>query len=133
MTNPREHNEPNDARRRDVDPEDISPLLGRRVIHHLYHSSGDLLPFCGTTPGPDDDGDWNAAHDRDTLLQALSFGLPCCSTCLSPPALGGWTPLIMDDAAEQERTGAPPQRWWLEGDEDEILIGEQDDLPWDEP
>ncbi|WP_169330873.1 hypothetical protein [Gordonia aichiensis] len=42
-------------------------------------------------------GDWNTGHSRDELLTCLDEGLCCCATCLSPEALGGWTPLIMDE------------------------------------
>lgn len=92
------------------------------LVHHLYRNpgkgaadTGDLLPYCGALPGPDKEtGDWHTGHDRDLLLQCLDFGLCCCSTCLSPKALGGWTPLILDDARDQERTGVPDDRWWVD-------------------
>ncbi|KAB1647454.1 hypothetical protein F8O06_02640 [Pseudoclavibacter sp. CFCC 14310] len=68
------------------------------VVHHFYSNPGDLLPYCGAIPGPDArTGDWHTGHDRDLLLEALSFGLVCCQTCLSVEALGGWTPIITDD------------------------------------
>ncbi|MGI8307182.1 hypothetical protein [Saccharopolyspora hattusasensis] len=51
-----------------------------------------LIPFCGVTPG----------HDRDTLLECVAFGLPCCITCVSPEALEGFTPLIMEEAFAAE-------------------------------
>lgn len=68
------------------------------IIHHLYKQADDLLPFCGTYPGWDPEtGDFNAGHDRDTLLEFLEAGMTCCAVCLSPAALGGWTPLALDD------------------------------------
>ncbi|GAA4705788.1 hypothetical protein GCM10025781_26390 [Kocuria gwangalliensis] len=70
------------------------------VVHHLYPNgpAQDLIPYCGVTPGPDPDlGDWHTGHGRDELLVCLDEGLCCCATCLSPEALGGWTPLITDD------------------------------------
>lgn len=85
------------------------------TVHHLYRNPGDLLPYCGAIPGPDHEmGDWNTGHERDELLMCLDEGLVCCQTCLSPQALGGWTPLIMDDACEQAASGAPAEQWWLE-------------------
>lgn len=93
----------------------MARMASRDIVHHLYKRPGDLLPFCGTTPGPDETtGDWHTGHDQDTLLQCSGFGLVCCVTCLSPEALGGWTPLIMDDAREQEASGVPKDQWWLE-------------------
>jgi hypothetical protein len=68
------------------------------VVHHLYTRPSDLLPYCGVTPGPDRvTGDWHTGHDRDELLKCVEFGLPGCTTCLSPQALGGFTPLIMEE------------------------------------
>ncbi len=65
------------------------------TVHHLYVRPGDLMPYCGVTPGRNErTGDWHTGHDKDTLLMCLSFGLPCCITCLSTDALGG-------DAARQ--------------------------------
>ncbi|NYI66106.1 hypothetical protein [Spelaeicoccus albus] len=84
------------------------------VVHHLVNP-GELLPFCGTVPGPNrKSGDWHTVHDRDLLLQCVDFGLCCCMTCLSPEALGGWTPLIMDDAHEQNESGVPDDQWWVD-------------------
>ncbi|MDP9904552.1 hypothetical protein [Arthrobacter bambusae] len=82
-------------------PSPSSPASARDVVHHLYANAGDLLPYCGVIPGPDAvTGDWHTGHDRDTLLETVHFGLPGCVTCLSPAALGGFTPLIMDDDEE---------------------------------
>lgn len=73
------------------------------VIHHLYRRPGDLLPYCGVTPGRDLlTGNWNAGHGEALLLEALDFGLASCITCLSPEALGGWTPLILSDEGGDE-------------------------------
>ncbi len=73
-------------------------VMSADVVHHLYTRPADLLPWCGTTPGPDErTGDWNTGHDRDLLLECVSAGLPCCAACLSPQALGGWTPLILEE------------------------------------
>lgn len=67
-------------------------------VHHLYLHPGDLLPYCGVVPGPDaTTGDWHTGHDRDELLKCVEFGLAACVTCLSPEALGGFTPLIMEE------------------------------------
>lgn len=77
-------------------------LMPVDVVHHLYSNGEDhdLVPYCGVTPGPDTlTGDWHTGHDRDLLLRCLEFGLCCCMTCLSPDALGGWTPLIIDQEA----------------------------------
>ncbi|WP_171064635.1 hypothetical protein [Actinomadura soli] len=50
------------------------------------------------TPGPDaETGDWHTGHDRYLLLECVSAGLACCGTCHSCEALGGWTPLIMEE------------------------------------
>lgn len=87
------------------------------VVHHLYSNGPavDLLPYCGTVPGPDDlTGDWHTGHERDVLIELISNGAVGCMTCLSPAALGGWTPLIMDDATEQENSGAPEDQWWID-------------------
>lgn len=73
------------------------------VVHHLYRNGPDvdLIPYCGVIPGPDSlTGDWNTGHAQDELVQCVAFGLPCCITCLSPEALGGWSPLYLDDANE---------------------------------
>lgn len=68
------------------------------VVHHLYTRPGDLLPYCGSIPGPDElTGDWNTGHDRDLLLECVDAGFACCATCLSPEALGGFTPLALDE------------------------------------
>ena len=57
------------------------------------------MPFCGTTPGRDPEtGNWHTGHDEAMLLEASSFGLVCCTSCLSPDALGGWTPLYFDES-----------------------------------
>ncbi len=66
------------------------------TVHHLLRDpKNDLWPVCGAVPGRDPrDGDFNACHDQDLLLWCVSFGLCCCSTCLSPEALGGWSPLV---------------------------------------
>ncbi|MGO1971583.1 MAG: hypothetical protein ACTH2Q_01365 [Propionibacteriaceae bacterium] len=90
------------------------------IVHHLYVNPGDgladmgdLLPYCGTIPGPDHEtGDWNTGHPRDMLLECSALGLVCCSTCLSPAALGGWTPMIIDDVAGQAETGVDEDHWW---------------------
>lgn len=72
--------------------------MSATVVHHLYTHPSDLLPYCGVTPGPDQmTGAWHTGHDRDELLKCVEFGLPGCTTCLSPQALGGFTPLIMDE------------------------------------
>lgn len=54
-------------------------------------------------PGRDEaTGDWHSGHDRDLLVEAVGFGLPGCVTCLSPEALGGWTPLILGEEPVDE-------------------------------
>lgn len=66
------------------------------IVHHLYARPGDLIPYCGALPGRDMvTGDWNAGHTRDDLLECIGYGLPACITCVSPEALGGFTPLIL--------------------------------------
>lgn len=70
------------------------------IVNHLYAngSDRDLVPYCGVIPGPDPEtGRWHTGHDRDDLLKCVDFGLVTCVTCLSPEALGGFTPLIMDE------------------------------------
>ncbi|QNE18169.1 hypothetical protein F1D05_10030 [Kribbella qitaiheensis] len=68
------------------------------VVHHMYTRAADLVPYCGVVPGPDPvTGDWHTGHERDDLLKCVEFGLPACTTCLSPQALGGFTPLIMEE------------------------------------
>lgn len=85
----------------------VTPSTAVDVVHHLYAARGDLLPYCGTVPGPDErTGNWNTGHERDELLLCLEYGMVCCSACLSPVALGGWTPLIMDEPQEHEDSGA---------------------------
>jgi hypothetical protein len=50
------------------------------------------------TSGRDEStGEWDTGRERDELLTCLDEGLCCCMTCLSPEALGGWTPLITDE------------------------------------
>ncbi|TDD82209.1 hypothetical protein [Actinomadura rubrisoli] len=73
--------------------------MPRDVVHHLYlDPARDLVPYCGVIPGPDAEaGDWHTGRDRDLLLECVSAGLACCATCLSVEALGGWTPLIMEE------------------------------------
>lgn len=94
-----------------------TPATATDLVHHLYAQPGDLLPYCGSIPGPDAlTGDWHTGHDRDLLIQCVTFGLCCCVTCLSPEALGGWTPLMIDDALLQEDTGVPEDQWWIEGE-----------------
>lgn len=93
------------------------PSTTTDIVHHLYRRPGDLLPYCGAIPGRDrETGEWNTGHDRDLLLECIDFGLVCCATCLSPEALGGWTPLIMDDVRDQEASGVPNNQWWIEED-----------------
>lgn len=71
------------------------------VVHHLYREPGDLLPFCGTTPGREPEtGAWHTGHDEEMLLEASNFGLVCCTRCVSTDALGGWTPLCLSSANE---------------------------------
>ncbi|WP_328920791.1 hypothetical protein OG911_31200 [Streptomyces sp. NBC_00208] len=75
------------------------------VVHHLYSNgpAQDLVPYRGVTPGPDSvTGDWHTGHGRDLQLECVGFGLPCCITCLSPEALSGWTPLIMEESFDGE-------------------------------
>ncbi|MFF4095860.1 hypothetical protein ACFYYY_18840 [Streptomyces sp. NPDC001834] len=76
----------------------MSIITGDTVRHLLWDPKSDLLPRCGQIPGPDKvTGDWHTVHGRDTLLQCAELGLPGCITCLSPGALGEWTPLIFDE------------------------------------
>lgn len=92
------------------------------VVHHLYRNPGngylefgDLLPYCGALPGRDrTTGDWHTGHGMNLLLQCLEFGLCCCSVCLSPEALGGWSPLSFYDASDQEDSDAPEGEWWTD-------------------
>ncbi|WP_299520557.1 hypothetical protein [uncultured Serinicoccus sp.] len=74
------------------------------VVQHLIaNTNTGLVPYCGTLPGRDEvTGDRHAGHDRDLLLNAVGFGLPGCITCLSPEALGGWTPLILEEISDEE-------------------------------
>lgn len=72
--------------------------MSATVVHHLYIRTGDLLPYCGVWPARDRvTGDFHTGHGRDDLLTCVEDGLPVCTTCLSPEALGGFTPLIMDE------------------------------------
>lgn len=76
---------------------DMSTVSGD-VVHHPYQrgSALDLIPYCGVMPGYDEvTRDWNTGHDRDMLLECVGFGLPVCMMCVSPEALGGFTPLIL--------------------------------------
>lgn len=83
----------------------MTPATAADVVHHLYRNPGrgtqvmgDLLPACGTVPGPDPEtGAWHTGHPLEDLLECLSFDLGVCAVCLSPEVLGGWSPLIMDD------------------------------------
>lgn len=68
------------------------------LVHHLYVRAGDLLPYCGVSPARDHiTGDFHTGRSRDDLLLCVEEGLAVCTTCLSPQALGGFTPLIMDE------------------------------------
>jgi len=69
------------------------------VVHHLYRSPDDLRPFCGVYPGRDlETGEFHAGHDLNLLLEYMNAGMVCCATCLSPAALGGWSPMVDEDA-----------------------------------
>lgn len=84
---------------------DMPLHLPEKIVHHLYKngSAVDLVPYCGVTPGLDaETGDWHTGHDRDVLLECLGLGLTSCTVCLSPEALGGWTPLILDEVDRGE-------------------------------
>lgn len=73
------------------------------VVHHLYANGPghDLIPYCGVIPGPDKlTGEWNTGHDRDELLQCVGFGLLSCPACLASKALGGLTPLILNNGSD---------------------------------
>ncbi|WP_129313980.1 hypothetical protein [Rothia koreensis] len=68
------------------------------VTHHLLKRPGDLLPYCGTWPGRDPEtGEFHSVHVLDTLLEVVNLGLDCCATCLSPDALGGWSPMALEE------------------------------------
>jgi|GEM_PF-5682239 len=69
------------------------------VVHHLYRSPDDLRPFCGVYPGRDlETGEFHAGHDLNLLLEYMNAGMVCFATCLSPAALGGWSPMVDEDA-----------------------------------
>lgn len=70
------------------------------VVHHLITRGPglDLVPYRGVLPGPDKlTGDWHTGHDRKMPLKCVEFGLQVCITCLSPEALGGFTPLSFEE------------------------------------
>lgn len=74
-------------------------LPADHVVHHLYRSADNLRPFCGVYPGRDlETGEFHAGHDLDLLLEYMNAGMVCCATCLSPAALGGWSPMVDEDA-----------------------------------
>lgn len=74
------------------------------VVHHLFPNGEANAPvgWCGTVPGPDPvSDDWHTGHNRDLPLRSVEFGLPGCVACLSPEALGGFTPLVFDDIDDE--------------------------------
>lgn len=61
------------------------PLTRRGDVVHHYYPHGpavDLLPYCGVTPGPDEDGVWHTGHDVDELFAHSSRQEACCTDCL---------------------------------------------------
>lgn len=64
--------------------------LSRRgdVVHHYFpHGKAvDLVPFCGVTPGPDEDGVWHTAHGISELFEHNAQQNACCSKCLGEAA-----------------------------------------------
>lgn len=74
----------------------MSASITADVVHHLYQwgPALDLIPNCELPSHYR-----NTGHSRDELLQCVEFGLPGCITCESPAALGGFTPLILSEAA----------------------------------
>ncbi|MBF6264325.1 hypothetical protein IU443_18610 [Nocardia farcinica] len=78
------------------------------VVHNLCKDPGDLLPFCGTVPGPDPEtANWHTGPDRDLLVERLPFALPSCVTCLFPDALGDWTRLTTSEPAHVRGAEGP--------------------------
>lgn len=51
------------------------------TVHHLYRRIGDLLPACGTIPGPERP-EWHTGHDADALVRMAECGAGCCVLCL---------------------------------------------------
>lgn len=69
-----------------------------RITFHLLKQDEDLLPWCGTWPGRDpESGEFHSVRVLNELLEALNLGLGCCITCMSPEALGGWSPLALEE------------------------------------
>lgn len=65
------------------------PLTRRGDVVHHYYPHGpavDLLPYCGVTPGPDEDGVWHTGHDVDELFAHNAEQHPCCPDCLARAA-----------------------------------------------
>lgn len=62
------------------------------VVHHLYPNSAgaDLVPFCGTTPGPDEHGVWHTGHEIGELIELSRRQEPVCPECLTSDALERW-------------------------------------------
>jgi len=55
------------------------PPVSNNIVNHLYANSPDhdLVPLCGTTPGPEQDGTWHTGHGMDEfcILVDLPVGL----------------------------------------------------------
>ncbi|MGC4960370.1 hypothetical protein [Gordonia sp. DT101] len=69
-----------------------------RITFHLLKRPEDLLPWCGTWPGRDpESGEFHAVRVLDEVLEALSLGMGCCVTCMSPESLGGWSPMALEE------------------------------------
>lgn len=57
------------------------PDATRTTIHHLYSKPDNLLPVCGTVPGPDGP-EWHTGHDAGVLRAFAAQGSACCALCL---------------------------------------------------
>jgi hypothetical protein len=53
-------------------------MATRMIIHHLYRNPGDdVLPVCGTTPGPDElQPSWHTGHSVDYPIAYRGGGHP---------------------------------------------------------
>lgn len=72
------------------------PPVSSHIVNHLYPISPDhdLVPLCGTTPGPEQNGTWHTGHGRDEFRLLVDLPVRICEECLnfidSPDDVDGW-------------------------------------------
>lgn len=61
------------------------PPISNHIVNHLYPAGPDhdLVPLCGTTPGPEQDGTWHSGHGWDEFHLILDLPVHTCKVCLN--------------------------------------------------